>query len=240
MKRFGTRGWFSAADWEYRSLGFYALPAWHEQILARRHEARRLRTLINSFNPTAYDPDTWPVCASRPAGLGHLRPSIMTALHARHRVFDYKITNSRDVLEMLANACAGRGRNWVATAARLASQNYPNLGRHHEMSAPAVRQPDERYLEYVRNQVVELCTRCGDLAVFWDVNVAGFHGRPSTRRCGGAAADGHQRPGARVTTMTRPMKLPDGMSFSSPPRPASHWAARAGYRERRIIIPSDL
>jgi alpha-L-fucosidase len=52
--------------------------------------------------------------------------------------------------------------------------NYPNLGRHHELSGPEPGdQPDwEKYMEFLKAQVTELCTNYGEIHGFWwDMNV---------------------------------------------------------------------
>ena len=52
--------------------------------------------------------------------------------------------------------------------------NYPNQGRHHELDGPKPGdEPDlMKYLDFLRAQVRELCTRYGELHAFWwDMNV---------------------------------------------------------------------
>jgi alpha-L-fucosidase len=52
--------------------------------------------------------------------------------------------------------------------------NYPNQGRHHELAGPETGdQPDwDKYMEFLKAQVRELCTNYGKIDGFWwDMNV---------------------------------------------------------------------
>jgi alpha-L-fucosidase len=58
--------------------------------------------------------------------------------------------------------------------------NYPNQNRSHELSGPAPGdQPDlDKYLQFVKAQVRELCTNYGEISGFWwDMNVTGHADR---------------------------------------------------------------
>jgi alpha-L-fucosidase len=165
--------------------GLYALPAWHEQILWRGTIKRReYESLIDEFNPTAYDPERW-LDLLQDAGMSYL--CFTTKHHDGFCMFDteytdYKITNTpygRDVLAELAQACKSRGilLSLYYSLPDWHHPNCPNWGRHHEMFGPRAQdKPDEGlYLEYVRNQVRELLTNYGEIyQLFWDVNVAGY------------------------------------------------------------------
>jgi alpha-L-fucosidase len=81
----------------------------------------------------------------------------------------------KDILGMLADACHRRGIplclyysivDWNRPA-------YPNQGRHHELPPQSGDQPDwEKYLEFLKAQVRELCTNYGEIHGFWwDMNV---------------------------------------------------------------------
>jgi alpha-L-fucosidase len=59
--------------------------------------------------------------------------------------------------------------------------NYPNQDRSHELAGPEPGdEPDlERYLDFLRAQIRELCTRYGKISgIWWDMNVTG-HTDPS-------------------------------------------------------------
>ncbi|NLG37957.1 MAG: glycoside hydrolase [Clostridiales bacterium] len=248
MKLFGDE-----RDWFFHSRlgmfvhwGLYALPAWHEQLLWRGSMKRAdYEPLMHSFNPTAYDPDTWlDLCES-----AHMDSVVFTAKH--HDGFcmydtaysDYKITNTpygRDVLDMLANACARRNVKLgiYYSLPDWHHKNYPNQGRHHEMFGPRPGdEPDEeRYLEYVRNQVVELCTRYGTIwQFFWDVNVAGFDDpsiNETLRRLHPQMVINDRGPGPGDYD-TPERKLPESMSYSRPTQACQSLGRQSwGYRER--------
>ena len=188
VKRFGDgRDWFFERRFGmFVHWGLYAIPAWHEQILWRgAYKRRDYEKLAGSFNPLRYNPDSW-IDAMQAAGMEYL---CFTTKHhdgfcmwdSRHT--DYKVTKTpygKDVLAMLAEACSKRGvgLSLYYSLPDWHHPNYPNLGRHHEMFGPRPGEdPDEaKYLEYVRNQVRELCTGYGTIRqLFWDVNVAELH-----------------------------------------------------------------
>ncbi len=188
IKRFGDgRDWFFEKRLGmFVHWGLYAIPAWHEQILWRgktpRHE---YEPLIHQFNPTNFDPDRW-IDRMEEAGMEFV---VLTTKH--HDGFclwdtkytEYNIMNTpygKDIVGMLADACNRRGVLFgiYYSIPDWHHPNYPNLGRHHEMFGPrAGDEPDERrYLEYVVNQMTELCTNYGELCqIFWDVNVLEWH-----------------------------------------------------------------
>jgi alpha-L-fucosidase len=165
--------------------GLYALPAWHEQILWRGKMKRaEYAALARAFDPTRFDPDGW-IDLAEEAGMGYV---CFTAKH--HDGFcmwdteqtEYNVKQTpygKDVLAMLAEACARRGfpLSVYYSCADWHHPNYPNAGLHHEMFGPAPGdKPDiARYYEYVRAQVTELCTRYGKLyQFFWDGNTNGY------------------------------------------------------------------
>jgi alpha-L-fucosidase len=89
---------------------------------------------------------------------------------------DYKITNTpygRDVLGLLAEACHRRDFPLCLYYSFVDHHhpNYPNEGRAHELPAPQPGdEPDlDRYLDYVRGQIRELCTNYGKIhGIWWD------------------------------------------------------------------------
>lgn len=166
--------------------GLYAIPAWHEQVLWRTKTPRKeYEQLIHQFNPVRFDPDAW-LDAAEKAGMQYI---CFTTKH--HDGFcmwdtefsDYKITNTpygKDVLGMLAEACQRRGfpLSLYYSCPDWHHPNYPNIGRHHEMFGPRPGEDHDidKYYEYVRNQIRELCTRYGKIyQIFWDVNVAQYY-----------------------------------------------------------------
>jgi alpha-L-fucosidase len=162
--------------------GLYAIPAWHEQILWRGNMSREeYEKLIYQFNPVAFNPDAW-LDLMEEVGMEYI--VITTKHHDGFCLWDTKYTDysvmntpyAKDVIGMLAEACHRRGvpLGLYYSIPDWHHRNYPNLGRHHEMFGPrAGDEPDqEKYLEYVVNQIRELCTNYGEIhEIFWDVNV---------------------------------------------------------------------
>jgi alpha-L-fucosidase len=76
---------------------------------------------------------------------------------------------------MLAHACHRRGVPLCLyySVADWHHKNYPNQGRHHELPPQPGDEPDwEKYMEFLRAQVRELCTNYGPIHGFWwDMNV---------------------------------------------------------------------
>lgn len=188
VTRFGDgRDWFFAKRFGlFVHWGLYAIPAWHEQDQWRRPTPREeYQTLAREFNPRRYDPDAWLDLAAQ-AGMEYV---CFTTKH--HDGFclwdtaqtDYKVTNTpygADTLRQLSDACHRRGFPLCLyySVVDWHHPNYPNQNRSHELEGPQPGdEPDlERYLEYVRAQVVELCTQYGDIHGFWwDMNVTGRH-----------------------------------------------------------------
>lgn len=93
---------------------------------------------------------------------------------------DYKATRApagRDLIREISEACA-KHRFPLGLYYSIADwhhTNYPNQGRPHELPPQPQDDPDaNRYLEYLRGQVEELCTGYGPLAVWWwDINRLG-------------------------------------------------------------------
>ena len=94
---------------------------------------------------------------------------------------DYNIMNTpygRDVLGQLAEACQRRNMalSIYYSLPDWHHPNYPNMGRSHEMFGPRKGDsPDaEKYLEFVKNQVRELCTKYGKIYQFSDLILQTF------------------------------------------------------------------
>ena len=159
--------------------GLYAIPAVHEQVLARgdwRHED--YEALIRQFNPVRYDPDEW-VRLAQEAGM---RTVCFTAKH--HDGFclwdtketDYSIMNTpwgKDALYMLAEACEKRGMglsiyysipDWHHPAA------YNPLSSHQWKAKDPAHADMKAYIAFIKAQVRELLTGYGKIySFFWDI-----------------------------------------------------------------------
>ena len=169
--------------------GLYALPGWHEQVQWRQNVARSdYVKLIQRFNPVQYDPEAW-LDLLESAGMEYI---CLTTKH--HDGFclwdtqftDFSVMNSpyrRDIVGMLAEACHRRGVPLCLyySIADWHHPNYPNEGRHHELSGPEPGdEPDwPKYMEFLTGQIRELCTNYGQISgIWWDMNVPG-HVDPS-------------------------------------------------------------
>lgn len=164
--------------------GLYALTGEHEQVQQRRNIPRaEYGELIKQFNPVNYHPDAWLDMAQR-AGMNYV---CLTAKH--HDGFclwdspscDFNVMHSpygRDVVGMLAEACHKRNMPLCLyySVVDWHHRNYPNAGRSHELSGPVPGdEPSmERYMNFLRRQVRELCTQYGEIHGFWwDMNSTG-------------------------------------------------------------------
>ena len=188
IKRFKDgRDWFFEKRFGmFIHWGIYSLTEWHEQALWRLEmDESEYESLMHKFNPTEFNPDLW-IDAAESAGMEFI---CFTAKH--HDGFcmwdtkytDYKVTNTpykKDVVKMLSDACAKRGMGFgiYYSLPDWHHPNYPNIGRHHELFWPkaTIEINEDKYLEYVQNQVRELCENYGEInQFFWDVNVAEFY-----------------------------------------------------------------
>ncbi len=159
--------------------GIYAQTKLQEQALVRYDLDRtEYEKLQHTFDPVEYDPEKW-VLLAKEAGMEYI---CFTAKH--HDGFcmwdtkytDYNIMNTpygRDVLKMLADACAKHGMKL--------SLYYSNPDWHHPLgynpnSSHQWRSVNmdvvdtEGYREYIKAQVTELLTGYGPIyTFFWDI-----------------------------------------------------------------------
>ncbi len=159
--------------------GLYAIPAVHEQVLARgdwKHED--YEALMHRFNPEKYDPEEW-VKLARDCGMSYI---CFTAKH--HDGFcmwdtaqtDYNIMKTpygRDVLAMLADACKKydmklslyySNPDWHHPNAYNSKSTHQWKAKHPELSDM------DAYIAYIKAQVTELLTNYGEIyTFFWDI-----------------------------------------------------------------------
>ena len=159
--------------------GLYAIPAVHEQVLARGdwgHE--EYEALADRFDPIRYDPEEW-VRLAEEAGMSYI---CITAKH--HDGFclwdtketDYNIMHTpygRDVLAMLAEACRERNMG-LSLYYSIPDWHHPdayNPLSSHQWKAKRPDKPDmDSYVGFVKAQVRELLTRYGKIGTFfWDI-----------------------------------------------------------------------
>ena len=183
IERFGDgRDWFFKNRFGmFIHWGLYAIPAWHEQHQYRgRVERSEYVKLLSQFNPRQFDPERW-LDLLQETGMKYL---CITSKHCdgfclwdtRQTTFNVMNTPyKRDILGMLSEACHKRKIPLCLyySIADWNHPNYPNEGRHHEIPPQPGDSPDwEKYLEFLKAQVRELCTNYGQLHGFWwDANV---------------------------------------------------------------------
>lgn len=140
--------------------------------------------LINRFNPVDFDPDAI-LDLAESVGMEYV--CLTTKHHDGFCLWDTRLTDfnvmrspyGRDLVGQLAEACHRRKfpLGLYYSVVDWNHPNYPNQGRHHELAGPEVGdQPDwTRYMEFLKAQVQELCTRYGEIRhFFWDMNVPVF------------------------------------------------------------------
>ena len=183
IARFGDgRDWFFEKRFGmFVHWGIYAIAGWHEQHQWRARVPRaEFVKLAGSWNPTRFNPNAW-LDLLQEAGMKYI--CITTKHHDGFCLWDTKQTSfntmntpyRRDIIGMLADACHKR-RVPLCLYYSIADwnhPNYPNQGRHHELPPQPSDSPDwDKYLEFLKAQVRELCTNYGQIHGFWwDMNV---------------------------------------------------------------------
>ena len=160
--------------------GLYAIPARGEWVRStERMPKEDYMKYFDEFDPADYDPGKW-VRAAKEAGMKYV---ILTAKH--HDGFclfdskytDFKSTNTKLGRDIVADFV------WAAREAGLKvglyfslidwyHEDFPHYGdRQHPMrDDPAFSNEErdfDRYLEFMHNQVRELCTNYGKLDILW-------------------------------------------------------------------------
>lgn len=182
--RFGDgRDWFQQARFGlFIHWGLYAIAGWHEQHVFRKHMTRAAYVpFLRRFNPVRFNPDAW-LDQAEAAGMRYV---CFTTKHIDgfclwdSALTDFKITRTpygKDVLALLAAACHRRKFPLCLYYSVVDDHqpHYPHAGRSYEFPSPQPGdQPDlEKYGEFMKGQLRELCTRYGQIHGFWwDGNV---------------------------------------------------------------------
>ncbi|MBN2449013.1 MAG: alpha-L-fucosidase [Lentisphaeria bacterium] len=183
-----ARDWFGRARFGmFVHWGLYALDGWHEQQHYRQRLSRgEYRALAARFDPRGFSPQAW-LDLAQACGMRYL---VVTAKHIdgfclfHSRVSDFTVEHTphgRDLIAQIAEACHRRAFPFGVYFSALDNLHpcYPRAGRAHESEPEPGDTPDlERYMDFVRAQVRELCTNYGALRVFWwDANRTGFEDR---------------------------------------------------------------
>ncbi len=187
MPGFGDgRDWFFSKRFGmFIHWGLYAIPAWHEQIQWRAGISRaEYAKLINQFNPKQFSPSRW-LDLLQEAGMEYL--TFTTKHHDGFCMWntaqtDFNVMHSpygADILGKLSDVCHERKIPLCLyySIVDWHHPNYPNQGRHHELSKPETGDiPDwNRYMEFLKAQVKELCSNYGEIHGFWwDMNVPDY------------------------------------------------------------------
>lgn len=160
--------------------GLYAIPARGEWIRStERIPKEDYMRYFYEFDPVDYDPKKW-AKAAKEAGMKY---AVLTAKH--HDGFclfdskytDFKSTNTkcgRDLVREYLEAFRAEGLRVGLYFSLLDwyHEDYPHYGdQHHPMrDDPAYSNENrhfDRYVEYLHNQVRELCTDYGKLDILW-------------------------------------------------------------------------
>ena len=184
LKKFGDgRDWFLEKRYGmFVHWGIYAIPAWHEQYQWRARIPRaEYAKLAGKWNPSKFNPAKW-LDLMQEAGMKYL--TFTTKHHDGFCMWDTSLTSfntvntpyGKDILGMLSDECHKREIP-LCLYYSIVDWNhpcYPNQGRHHELQAPEPGDhPDwDKYMEFLKGQVRELCTNYGVIHGFWwDMNV---------------------------------------------------------------------
>ena len=263
MKRFGDgRDWFFENRFGmFVHWGIYAIPAWHEQYQYRaRVERSEYVKLAQKFNPKQFNPERW-LDLLQETGMKYL---CFTTKHCDGfcmwdtQQTKFNVMNTpykRDILGMLSEACHKRDIPLCLyySIADWNHPNYPNEGRHHEIPPQPGDSPNwDKYLEFLKAQVRELCANYGKIHGFWwDANVPEYRDTSMNTMI-------HQlQPDAVINnrgfddgdfgTPERDFEKDDSVSFGRPTEACQSvgmesWGYRAGeayYTDRHLIRSID-
>lgn len=186
IKRFGDgRDWFFEKRYGmFVHWGLYSIPGWHEQHQWRARVARNeYEKLAQQWNPVKFNTEQW-LDLMEEAGMKYI--TITTKHHDGFCLWHTSQTKfstantpyKKDIIGMLADACHKRKIPLCLyySIADWNHPNYPNQGRHHELPSQPQDSPDwDKYMEFLKAQVRELCTNYGEIHGFWwDMNVPQF------------------------------------------------------------------
>ncbi len=164
--------------------GLYSIPGWHEQHQWRGRVPRNeYMKLAKQWNPVKFNPERW-LDLMEEAGMKYI--TITTKHHDGFCLWDTKQTAfntmntpyQKDAIGLLAEACHKRKVPLCLyySIADWNQPNYPNQGRHHELPPQPQDSPDwNKYMDFLKAQVRELCSNYGEIHGFWwDMNVPQF------------------------------------------------------------------
>jgi len=173
------KGMFNRRFGMFIHWGIYSVGEWHCQELNRRRMARvDYEKYKDLFRAEKFDADKF-IDVAESAGAQYI---VITTKHHdgfcmwATKTTDYNVMNTpahRDIIGEVAAACHRRGMgigfyfsnpDWHASFAN-------NAKSSHQLPLQPGDKPDEaRYIQYVKDQVTELCTNYGELCCFfWDI-----------------------------------------------------------------------
>jgi len=178
IHRFGDgRDWFFKKRFGmFIHWGLYSIPGWHEQHQYRGRVPRsEYIKLIDKWNPVRFEPDKW-LDLMEEAGMKYL--TVTTKHIDGFCLWDTKQTSfntmnspyGRDIIRMISDACHRRNIPLCLYYSNVDNNhpNYPNKGRAHEIPPQPGDSPNlNKYIDYMRAQVTELCTNYGEIHGFW-------------------------------------------------------------------------
>ena len=165
--------------------GLYSLTGWQEQVQGRLGIPREeYEQLARRFCPLQFDPDRW-VELAQAAGMRYI---VFTAKHHDgfcmwhtraaasygERPFSVEQTPyGKDIVRELSDACRRHKMDFCIYYS-IPDWHHPNaynsLSTHQMPPAPGDRPDMERYIQYIKCQVSELCTGYGRIhSWFWDI-----------------------------------------------------------------------
>ncbi|OGV55979.1 MAG: glycoside hydrolase [Lentisphaerae bacterium GWF2_44_16] len=254
IKKFGDkRDWFFEKRFGmFVHWGIYSIPAWHEQIMWRKNISRdKYVKYMDSFNPLRFNPEKW-LDLMQEAGMEYL--CFTTKHHDGFCMWDTKYTDfnimnspyKKDILKMLSDACHKRKIPLVLyySVVDWHHPNYPNQGRSHELDKPEKGdRPDiPKYMEFLKNQIRELCTNYGKIhGIWWDMNTMG-HVDKSVHKMirklqpqaiiNDRGFDKVKRGPGNGDFCTPEREMPEGMAFNYPTEACQSLGVQSwGYRE---------
>ena len=175
-------------DWFFKKrfglfvhFGLYSIEGFHEQEQFRKGIPRKeYEKYASVFNPEKFDPYVW-IETAKKCGMEYM---VFTAKHQdgfcmwNTKTTDYNIINTpygRDLLKELSDACHSEKFPLIIYYCITDNHhpNYPNRGKWHELPRPedGDRPDRDKYLDYLKRQVIELCSDYGKIhGFFWDAN----------------------------------------------------------------------
>ena len=160
--------------------GLYSIPARGEWMRSfEKLTDEEYERYFREFDPVDYDPKKW-AKAAKEAGMRYM---VLTAKHHDgfclfdSRYTDFKATNTkcgRDLIKEIVEAVRAEGLKVGLYYSLLDwhHEDYPHFsdGAHPMYHNPAYTDEGrewERYVEYLHNQVRELCTNYGKIDILW-------------------------------------------------------------------------